>query len=99
VVPTRSAYAVQAARALGASPWRAFRTVTLPALTPALASAASLVFLFCASAFGIVMVLGGVRIRTIETEIWYQTTQLLDLGAAAALSITQLVVVTLCLVT
>lgn len=88
----------QAARALGASPWRAFRTVTLPALTPALASAASLVFLFCASAFGIVMVLGGVRIGTIETEIWYQTTQLLDLGAAAALSITQLVVVTLCLV-
>ncbi|MFN8098915.1 MAG: iron ABC transporter permease [Dermatophilaceae bacterium] len=87
----------QAARALGASPLRAFRTVTLPALAPALASAASLVFLFCASAFGIVMVLGGVRYGTIETEIWYQTTQLLDLGAAAALSITQLVVVTLCL--
>ncbi len=87
----------QAARALGASPARAFRTVTLPALAPAVASAASLVFLFCASAFGIIMVLGGVRYGTIETEIWYQTTQLLDLGAAAALSITQLVVVTLCL--
>ncbi len=89
--------AVQAARALGASPARAFRTVTLPALGPAIASAATLVFLFCASAFGIVLVLGGVRWSTIETEIWYQTTQLLDLPAAAALSITQLVIVALAL--
>jgi len=89
--------AVEAARALEASPSRAFRTVTLPALLPAIASATTLVFLFCASAFGIVMVLGGVRYSTIETEIWYQTTQLLDLPAAAALSITQLVVVTLAL--
>lgn len=31
------------------------------------------------------MVMGGVRYSTIETEIWYQTTQLLDLPAAAAL--------------
>lgn len=87
----------QAARALGASPLRALLTVTLPALMPAIASAAALVFLFCASAFGIIMVLGGVKYSTIETEIWYQTTQLLDLGAASALSIAQLVVVTLCL--
>ena len=89
--------AVQAARTLGASPARAFLTVTLPALMPAIASAAALVFLFCASAFGIIMVMGGVRYSTVETEIWYQTTQLLDLPAAAALSITQLVVVTLAL--
>lgn len=86
--------AVEAARALGASPARAFRTITLPALRPAIASAATLVFLFCASAYGIIMVMGGVRYSTVETEIWYQTTQLLDLPAAAALSIMQLVVVT-----
>ncbi|HNQ08217.1 MAG TPA: iron ABC transporter permease [Tetrasphaera sp.] len=85
--------ATQAARALGASPRRAFLTVTLPALAPAIASAAILVFLFCASAFGVVMVMGGVRYGTIETEIWYQTTQLLDLPAASALSVVQLVVV------
>ena len=41
--------AVEAARALGASPMRAFATVTLPALAPAIASAASLTFLFCAT--------------------------------------------------
>ncbi|WP_273652650.1 ABC transporter permease [Cellulomonas fimi] len=85
--------AEQAARALGASPWRAFRTVALPALTPAVASAASLVFLFSATAFGTVLVLGGLRFGTIETEIWIQTTQFLDLRAAAVLSVVQLVVV------
>ena len=85
--------AEQAARALGASPWQAFRTVTLPSLTPAIASAASLVFLFCATAFGTVLVLGGLRFGTIETEIWIQTTQFLDLRAAAVLSVVQLVVV------
>ncbi|MCK6211319.1 iron ABC transporter permease [Georgenia sp. EYE_87] len=85
--------AEQAARALGASPARAFRTVTLPALGPAIASAASMVFLFCATAFGVVLVLGGLRFGTIETEIWIQTTQFLDLRAAAVLSVVQLVVV------
>ena len=84
----------EAARVLGAGPVRRFLTVTLPALGPAIAAGASLTFLFCASSFGIVMVLGGVRYSTIETEIWYQTTQLLDLPAAAALSIAQLVVLT-----
>ena len=83
----------QAARALGASPWRAFREVTLPALTPAITSAASLVFLFCATAFGVVLVLGGPGYGTVETEIWVQTTQFLDLRAAAVLSVVQLVVV------
>ncbi|MDR0837660.1 MAG: iron ABC transporter permease [Propionibacteriaceae bacterium] len=84
---------VQAARTLGATPARAFVTITLPALAPAIGSAASLVFLFCASAFGIVLVLGGSRIGTVETEIWYQTTTMLNLSAAAALSIVQLVFV------
>jgi len=83
----------QAARALGASPWRAFREVTLPALAPAIASAAALVFLFCATSFGTVLVLGGPGYGTVETEIWVQTTQFLDLRAAAVLSVVQLVVV------
>ncbi len=88
---------VDAARALGAPPWRAFLAVTLPALTPAIASAAAVVFLYCASAFGVVLVLGGPRFGTIETEIYVQTTQYLDLRAAAVLSVVQLVVVTVAL--
>ena len=83
----------QAASVLGASPRRVFWTITIPALAPAISSAAALVFLFCASAYGVVMVLGGPSYGTIETEIWFLTTQLLDLTGAAALSIVQLVVV------
>ena len=83
----------QAAAALGASPWQVLRTVTLPALRPAVAGAASIVFLFCATAFGIVLTLGGVRHATIETEIYLLTTTVFDLQAAAALSVLQIVVV------
>jgi len=84
---------IAAARTLGASRLAAFRHVTLPALAPALASAASLAFLFCASSFGIVLVLGGSRVSTIETEIYLQINQFLDLRTAALLSLVQLVIV------
>ncbi len=85
--------AEQAASALGATPAQVFRRVTLPALAPAIASAAAIVFLFCATAFGVVLVLGGVGYGTIETEIWVQTTQFLNLRAASVLSVVQLLVV------
>jgi thiamine transport system permease protein len=78
-----------AARALGASPWRAFRTVTLPALVPAIASSAAVVFLFSATSFGVVLMLGGTKYRTLETEIYLRTVNLLDLSGAAALSLVQ----------
>jgi len=87
----------EAAAALGASPVQVLRTVTLPAIAPAVVSAASVVFLFCATAFGVVLTLGGLRYATVETEIYLLTTQLLDLQAAAALSVLQLVTVTLLL--
>ena len=85
--------AEQAAAAMGATPVQVFFRVTLPALAPAIASAAAIVFLFCSTAFGVVLVLGGVGYGTIETEIWVQTTQFLDLRAASVLSVVQLVVV------
>ncbi|MFC7496739.1 MULTISPECIES: ABC transporter permease [unclassified Nocardioides] len=84
----------QAAAALGASPAQVFRTVTLPSLRPAIVSAASVVFLFCATAFGVVLTLGGLRYSSVETEIYLLTTNLLDLQAAAALSIVQLLAIT-----
>jgi thiamine transport system permease protein len=77
----------EAAAALGASPLQVLRTVTLPALVPGLASAASVVFLFCATSFGVVLTLGGLRYATVETEIYLLTTQFLDLRAASALSV------------
>ncbi|GAA1798433.1 iron ABC transporter permease [Nocardioides hankookensis] len=84
----------EAAAALGAGPAYVFRTVTLPALRPAIVSAASVVFLFCATAFGVVLTLGGLRYSSVETEIYLLTTNLLDLQAAAALSIVQLLAIT-----
>jgi thiamine transport system permease protein len=87
----------EAARVLGAGPVRVWLTVTLPRLAPAIAAAASIVFLFCSTAFGVVLVLGGTRFGTIETEIYLLTTQFLDLRGASVLSVTQLVVVVLVL--
>ena len=68
-----------AARMLGAEPSRAFRAVTLPALRPAIAAAAAIVFLFTFTSFGVILVLGGPTHATLETEIYRQTAQLLDL--------------------
>ena len=87
-----------AARALGADRWQAFRTVTLPLLRPAIASAASIVFLFTFTSFGVILILGDLRFATIEVEIWRQAVGLLDNSAAAALALVQLAVVALILI-
>lgn len=81
------------ARSLGARRLTVFRTVTLPALRPAIWSATAVVFLFCSTSFGVVLVLGGGRFRTLETEIYLRTVRLLDLSGAAALSLLQLLAV------
>ncbi len=83
----------EAAAALGAGPLQVFRTVTLPALLPSAVAAASVVFLFCATAFGVVLTMGGLRYANVETEIYLLTTQELDLTGAAALGVLQLVLV------
>ena len=80
----------EAAATLGAGPWRRLVYVTAPLLGPALAAAASIVFLFCFTSFGVVLVLGGPRYSTIEAEIYNQAVGLFDLRAAAVLSLLQL---------
>lgn len=80
----------QAARSLGASPWQLFTKVSLPMLAPALAAAALLVFIFNFTSFGVILVLGGPRFATLETEIFYQTVALFNLPAAALLALLQL---------
>ncbi|MCW2504468.1 MAG: iron transporter permease [Actinomycetia bacterium] len=87
----------EAAQLLGASRVRAWIAVTLPALAPAIGAAALLVFLFTFTSFGIVQILGGPRFATVEVEIYRQTAQLLDLRAAAALSMLQFAVVSVLL--
>jgi thiamine transport system permease protein len=83
----------EAAATLGAGPWRRAREVTLPQLAPALAAAAAIVFLFCFTSFGVVLILGGPRYATIEAEIYNQAVRLFDLRAAAVLALLQLLFV------
>jgi thiamine transport system permease protein len=82
---------LEAAQMLGASRTEVFRRVTLPVLRPAIASAASLVFLFTFTSFGIILILGGIGQATIEVEIWRQATGLLNFEVAAALAFLQIV--------
>ena len=82
-----------AARMLGAGPWRTFREVTWPTILPGVLAAGAITFLFCFTSFGVILVLGGPTRSTIETEIFRQTTRFLDLPLAAALSVVQLVAV------
>jgi len=80
----------EVARMLGAGRWRAFREVTLPLLSPAIGAAALLVFVFCFTSFGVILVLGGPRFATLEVEIYRQTIHYLNLPLAAALSVVQI---------
>ena len=54
-------------------------------------AAASIVFLFTFTSFGVVLLLGGPPHPTLEVEIYRLTTQSLDLSTAAALAVLQLV--------
>ena len=87
----------EAARMLGASRLRTLREVTLPALRPAIATAATVVFLFTFTSFGVILILGGPGTSTLETEIYRQTAQFLNLPLAAALTVVQLVAIVLLL--
>ncbi|MEU6806708.1 ABC transporter permease [Streptomyces neyagawaensis] len=87
----------EAARMLGASPFGAWRKVTLPALGPAVAAAALMVFLFTFTSFGVVQILGGPTFSTLEVEIYRQTSEIFDLTTAAVLTLVQFVAVGLIL--
>jgi thiamine transport system permease protein len=78
------------AATLGAGAVARFRHVTLPLLAPALAAAGTLVFLFCFTSFGVILILGGPAYATLETEIYNSAARLFDLRTAAVLSLVQL---------
>lgn len=80
----------EAAKTLGASPGRVFIEITLPLIMPAVLAASMLVFIFCFSSFGVILILGGPRYSTIEVEIYRQAVHLFNLPMAAVLSIIQI---------
>ena len=87
-----------AARVLGRSRLRAAWDVTVVGSVDAIWGAALVVFLFCLTSFGIVLILGGGRLGTVEIEIWLQTTRLFRLDVAALLAGAQMLVVVAVLV-
>lgn len=89
--------AEEAARVLGATRWRAFRSVTLPRLVPSLSAASALVFLFTFTSFGVVLILGGPRHSTLESETYLQTVRYLNLDVAAVLAMVQMLSVVILL--
>lgn len=80
----------EAARMLGGGRARVFREITLPLLLPSIAAAALLVFLFCFTSFGVILVLGGPRFATLEVEIYRQAVTLFRLPEAAGISLAQM---------
>ena len=80
----------EAARVLGGNRLRVFREITLPLLMPAVGAAALLVFIFCFTSFGVILILGGPRFATLEVEIYRQAVTLFRLPEAAALSLAQI---------
>ena len=79
----------EAAELDGAGRFKTLVSISLPQLRPAIFSSSALVFLFSATSFGIVLVLGGGQVLAIETAIYFAATQFLDLEAAAALVLVQ----------
>ena len=76
----------ESARALGASPRRAFFNITLPMLAPSITSGATLAFIYSFLSFPIVLALGGARFATIEVEIYRQAIVQINYGQAATLA-------------
>jgi thiamine transport system permease protein len=89
---TLNPHLAESAAVLGARPWSTFVTVTLPLLLPSLLAASLLVFLFCFTSFGVILILGGPSFATLEVEIYRQAVYYFNLPVAATLTIAQLAV-------
>jgi len=82
-----------AAAALGARPTRTFASVVWPQISDAVISAATLVFIYCFTSFGIIAILGGISRRTLESEIFTQAVRLGNTETATALAVLQAIII------
>lgn len=76
----------EAARNMGASRWKTFRTVTLPLMLPGLANAFLLTFIEVVADFSNPMVIGG-NFSTLATKIYMQAIGNYDMSGGAAIAV------------
>lgn len=76
----------EAARNMGASRWKTFRTVTLPLMLPGLANAFLLTFIEVVADFSNPMVIGG-NFSTLATKIYMQAIGNYDMAGGAAIAV------------
>jgi putative spermidine/putrescine transport system permease protein len=76
----------EAARSLGAGPWRVVRDVILPGLAPALVASGAIVFATCMGALGTAFTLA-TDIRVLPMVIYTEFTLATNFATAAALSV------------
>ena len=81
------------AATLGARPSRTFALVVWPHISAAVTNAATLVFIYCFTSFGVIAILGGVSRRTLESEIFTRAVRLGDTPTATALAVLQAVII------
>ncbi|MGL6290046.1 MAG: ABC transporter permease, partial [Silanimonas sp.] len=86
---------LQAAADLGAKPWRAFLSVTLPLSLPGIIAGSLLVFIPAVGEYVIPALLGGPEALTIGSRIWedFFNARNYPLAAAVALAMLMLIVV------
>jgi len=82
-----------AAATLGAHPSRTFTLVVWPQISDAVISAATLIFIYCFTSFGVIAILGGVSRRTLESEIFTQAVRLGNTTTATALAVLQAMII------
>ncbi len=86
----------EAAQMLSASSWRILWRVILPLALPAILAAATLVFIFSFTSFGVIVILAPqAQFATLEVEIYRFTARLLQLDSAAVLVLLQLLLISL----
>jgi len=81
------------AATLGARPSHTFALVVWPHISAAVTNAATLVFIYCFTSFGVITILGGVSRRTLESEIFTQAVRLGNTSTATALAVLQAVII------
>ena len=82
-----------ASATLGAHPMQTFRYVVWPHIKNATINAALLIFIYCFTSFGVIVILGGFSRRTMESEIFTQAIRLGDTSTATALAVVQIAMI------